>query len=321
MKTNISKNILGSFFADKKQLTYIILIVILISVCGYLYKINLDFKKENILKAEEAKILKVSLDEINQKYIDIINKIEVTEKDKITLFNSLNGVLSDYNGLMQNYDTKIKEVDILNKAVFLDDELLKKYSKFYFLNENYAPSSTELISPTYTLNNKDIRILTEVKPKLESMIFAAKNANQNGSSTNNLGEINLIVHSGYRSFAEQKGLKSAYTKTYGISKSNQFSADQGYSEHQLATTIDITDGKSGLATSFDKTKTFEWLIGNAHKYGFILSYNKNNTYYQYEPWHWRYVGVELATYMKTNNLNFYDMDQNKIDEYKTKIFD
>ncbi len=321
MKTNISKNMLGSFFADKKQLTYIILIIILATICVYLYKINLDFKKENILKAEEAKILKVSLDEINQKYIDIINKIEVTEKDKIALFNSLNGVLSDYNGLMQNYDTKIKEVDILNKAVFLDDELLKKYSKFYFLNENYTPSSTELILPTYTLNNKDIRILTEVKPKLESMILAAKNANQNGSSTNNLGEINLVVHSGYRSFLEQKGLKSAYTKTYGISKSNQFSADQGYSEHQLGTTVDITDGKSGLVTSFDKSSTFNWLRDNAHKYGFILSYNKNNSYYQYEPWHWRYVGVELATYMKTNNLNFYDIEQNKIDEYKTKIFD
>jgi D-alanyl-D-alanine carboxypeptidase len=319
MKTNISKNMLSSIFADKKQMAFIILIVILTSVCAYFYKINSDFKKQNILMAQEAVNLKTNLDEINQKYIDIISKIEVAEKDKISLFNSLNGVLSDYNGLMQNYDTKIKEVDILNKAVFLDDELLKKYSKFYFLNENYAPSSTELISNIYTLNNKEVRILTEVKPKLESMILAAKNANQN--STNTTSEINLVVHSGYRSFAEQKGLKSAYTKTYGISKSNQFSADQGYSEHQLGTTVDITDGKSGLVTSFDKTKTFEWLKDNAHKYGFILSYNKNNSYYQYEPWHWRYVGVELATYMHNNNLNFYDIDQNKIDEYKTKIFD
>jgi D-alanyl-D-alanine carboxypeptidase len=324
MKTNISKNLFTNIISDKKQMAFIILIVILTGVCAYFYKINSDFKKQNILMETEAKNLKISLDEINQKYIDIINKIEVTEKDKIQLFNSLNGVLSDYNGLMQNYDTKIKEVDILNKAVFLDDELLKKYSKFYFLNENYAPSSTELISPIYTLSNKDIRILTEVKPKLENMILAAKNYNQSVSGTssiNNINEINLVVHSGYRSFAEQKGLKSAYTKTYGISKSNQFSADQGYSEHQLGTTVDITDGRSGLVTSFDKTKTFEWLQNNAHKYGFILSYNKNNTYYQYEPWHWRYVGVELATYMKTNNLNFYDIDQNKIDEYKTKIFD
>lgn len=324
MKT---KNSLQDFFTKIKENistknTFIILIILVLATLSfYLYKNNEVYKKQNLEIQTEAKNLKLNLDDINQKYIDIIDKIEVTEKDKIGLFNSLNGVLSDYNGLMQNYDTKIKEVDILNKAVFLDDELLKKYSKFYFLNENYAPSSTELILSTYTLNNKDIRILTEVKPKLENMILAAKNANQNGSSTNNLGEVNLVVHSGYRSFAEQKGLKSAYTKTYGISKSNQFSADQGYSEHQLGTTVDITDGKSGLVTSFDKSSTFKWLQDNAHKYGFILSYNKNNTYYQYEPWHWRYVGVALATYMHENNLNFYDIDQNKIDEYKTKIFD
>lgn len=319
MKTNNLNNLLLKIKHDKKMLTGFALISVLISICIYLYKINLDYKKQNIIITEEAKTLKINLDEINQKYIDIVNKIEMTEKDKIYLFNSLNGVKSEYNGLMQNYDAKLKEVDTLSKAVYYDDELLKKYSKYYFLNENYAPSSTEIISPVYTLNNKEIKILSEVKPKLENMLMSAQNYNQN--STNTTNNINLVIHSGYRSFSEQKGLKSAYAKTYGISKANQFSADQGYSEHQLGTTVDITDSKSGLSANFDKTKSFLWLKDNAYKYGFILSYNKENKYYMYEPWHWRYVGVELATYMHDNNLNFYDIDQNKIDEYKTKIFD
>lgn len=298
------------FFKENKVRVYEILLIVVAVLCIYFYKINLDYRAQNLSVINESNLLKKNLDEINQKYVDIVNKIEVTEQDKIYLYNSLNGVLSDYSGLMKDYDTKLKEVGTLSKAVYYDDELLKKYSKYYFLNENYTPSSTVLINPAYTLNNKEVNILTEVKPKLESMIFAASSS-----------DVKIIVHSGYRSFAEQKGLKSAYTRTYGITKSNQFSADQGYSEHQLGTTVDITDGKSGLSISFDKTKTFEWLQNNAHKYGFILSYNKNNVYYQYEPWHWRYVGVELATYMHDNNLNFYDIDQNKIDEYKTKIFD
>lgn len=298
------------FFKENKVRVYEILLIVVAVLCIYFYKINLDYRAQNLSVINESNLLKKNLDEINQKYVDIVNKIEVTEQDKIYLYNSLNGVLSDYSGLMKDYDTKLKEVGTLSKAVYYDDELLKKYSKYYFLNENYTPSSTVLINPAYTLNNKEVNILTEVKPKLESMIFAASSSN-----------VKIIVHSGYRSFAEQKGLKSAYTRTYGITKSNQFSADQGYSEHQLGTTVDITDGKSGLSISFDKTKIFEWLQNNAHKYGFILSYNKNNVYYQYEPWHWRYVGVELATYMHDNNLNFYDIDQNKIDEYKTKIFD
>lgn len=305
MKTN---NFANKFKNNKKDILYIVVLIIISLLSIYLYKENKSYREQNNTILSDAKILKENLDSINQKYIDIANQIEINEKDKIFLFNSLNGVKSEYSGLMQNYDNKLKEVDTLSKAVFLDDELLKKYSKYYFLNENYAPSSTTLINAEYTLNNKEVKVLSEVKPKLEGMILAAKS-------------INIVVHSGYRSFNEQKGLKSAYSKTYGISKANQFSADQGYSEHQLGTAIDITDGKSGLAISFDKTETFKWLSDNAHKYGFILSYNKNNTYYQYEPWHWRYVGVELATYMKTNSLNFYDIDQNKIDEYKTKIFD
>ncbi len=321
MKTNNLNNIFLKVKHNKKIVLYFILITALLSTCAYLYKINSDYKKQNIKIEEEAKNLKINLDEINQKYIDIVSKIEIAEKDKIYLFNSLNGVKSEYNGLMQNYDAKLKEVDTLSKAVYYDDELLKKYSKYYFLNENYAPSSTEIISPVYTINNKEVKILGEVKPKLENLMLAAQNYNQGSTNTNSVNNINIIIHSGYRSFTEQKGLKSAYTKTYGISKANQFSADQGYSEHQLGTTVDITDGKSGLVTSFDKTKTFEWLKNNAHKYGFILSYNKENKYYMYEPWHWRYVGVELATYMHDNSLNFYDIDQNKIDEYKTKIFD
>lgn len=307
MKTS---NFANKFKNNKKDVLYIVVLIIISLLSIYLYRENKSYREQNNTILSDAKILKENLDSINQKYIDIANQIEISEKDKIFLFNSLNGVKSEYSGLMQNYDNKLKEVDTLSKAVFLDDELLKKYSKFYFLNENYVPSSTLLINSEYTLNNKEVKILSEVKPKLEDMILSAKSSN-----------INIVVHSGYRSFNEQKGLKSAYSKTYGISKANQFSADQGYSEHQLGTAIDITDGKSGLATSFDRTETFKWLQDNANKYGFILSYNKNNTYYQYEPWHWRYVGVELATYMKTNNLNFYDIDQNKIDEYKTKIFD
>jgi D-alanyl-D-alanine carboxypeptidase len=133
--------------------------------------------------------------------------------------------------------------------------------------------------------------------------------------------INLVIHSGYRSFEEQKGLKGNYVQTFGLTKSNQFSADQGYSEHQLGTALDLSDGKTGLAVAFDKTDTFKWMVDNAYRYGFILSYNKNNPYYQYEPWHWRYVGVALATYMKNNNLKFYDMDQKEIDKYKVNIFD
>ncbi len=298
------------FLNETRDKVYVGVIVALFLTSSYLLYANFEYKKQNDQFIADRDTLKFNLDELNAKYLDMAKQVEMNEADKMMLIQSFNQVGSQYNSLMQDYTVKTSEVDKLSKVVLIDDELLKKYSKYYFLNENYSPASTTLIDFNLTLNNKNVPILTEIKPKLENMINTAK-----------LDGVTLVVHSGYRSFKEQMGLKSAYTQKFGLSKSNQFSADQGYSEHQLGTTVDISDGKSGLSTSFEKTTSFTWLQNNAHKYGFILSYPKNNSYYIYEPWHYRYVGVELATYLKTNNLNFYDLDQNVIDTYKIKIFE
>jgi D-alanyl-D-alanine carboxypeptidase len=155
------------------------------------------------------------------------------------------------------------------------------------------------------------QFLSEATPHLISLLSFAKASG-----------ITLYVKSGYRSFAEQRSLKSAYSVTYGAGTANTFSADQGYSEHQLGTTVDfITVGLNGQLAGFDKTPAFLWLQDNAHKYGFVLSYPKGNKYYMYEPWHWRFVGVKLATYLHDNKLNFYDLDQREIDKYLANIFD
>ena len=134
--------------------------------------------------------------------------------------------------------------------------------------------------------------------------------------------IDISVLSGYRSFGTQASLKSQYSVTYGAGTSNKFSADQGYSEHQLGTTVDFTTKKTGEPlTGFDKTPAYEWLLQNAYRFGFILSYPKGNAYYVFEPWHWRFVGVYLATYLHDQNKYFYDMPKRDIDQYLINIFD
>ncbi len=201
----------------------------------------------------------------------------------------------------------------LQKLAQTDPELLKKYSKVYFLNDNYVPARLSEIPKTYEYNeNKQLLIHTDVLPHLESMINDA-------SSTG----VMLYAFSAYRSFAEQRALKGEYTVTYGAGTANSFSADQGYSEHQLGTAVDmITPGLGGvLEDTFDGTKAYQWMTQNAYKYGFELSYPKNNGYYVYEPWHWRFVGVKLATYLHDQGKNFYDLDQRAIDAYLADIFD
>jgi LAS superfamily LD-carboxypeptidase LdcB len=199
----------------------------------------------------------------------------------------------------------------LDKLSKTDEELLQKYSKVYFLNENYIPSKLKTIDSDYLApGRKEQYFHGDALPYLEDMLADAK---KDG--------VNLTVVSAYRSFETQADLKGAYLQSYG-SGANTFSADQGYSEHQLGTTLDFsTPDLGGSLGGFGDTKAYAWLKDNAHKYGFTLSYPEGNAYYVYEPWHWRFVGEDLASDLKRDDANFYDWDQRKIDEYLIKIFD
>jgi LAS superfamily LD-carboxypeptidase LdcB len=204
-------------------------------------------------------------------------------------------------------------VSTMQKLAALDPQLLEKYSKVYFLNENYVPAHLSEIPFDYQYSNKSQLLFeSDSLPFLERMISAASSSG-----------VTLYVDSAYRSFDEQRALKGQYTMVYGAGTANSFSADQGYSEHQLGTAVDmITPGLGGaLDDSFDGTKAFAWMQANAYKYGFELSYPKNNGYYVYEPWHWRFVGVKLATDLHNQGKNFYDLDQRVIDTYLATIFD
>lgn len=229
------------------------------------------------------------------------------------------GNLATVQNELGNFRTAVVEevtslsssVGTLEKLSETDPELLKKYSKVYFLSEHYAPERLAAIDPFYLYyETRPESVHAEVWPHLRNLLAAAHQAG-----------MKLYVVSGYRSFDEQAGLKSAYTVTYG-SGANVFSADQGYSEHQLGTAIDfITTGIGGELESFGGTSAYQWLLSNAHRFGFVLSYPPNNAYYVFEPWHWRYVGVELATDLKEQGKFFYDLDQRVIDEYLISLFE
>jgi LAS superfamily LD-carboxypeptidase LdcB len=248
------------------------------------------------LEIERAR-LALELESANLSNYELIHKI-----------NEKEGVIVAFQGQLS---TITSTVGTLEKLASIDQELLAKYSKIYFLNENYIPKSLTLIDAQY-LNKAatNIEIHTQVWPFLERLL---RDANTDGQK--------LLVASAYRSFATQSSLKSAYTLTYGTG-ANKFSADQGYSEHQLGTALDFTTMKLGNDFSkFASESAYQWLKDNAYKYGFVLSYPEGNTYYKFEPWHWRFVGVLLATRLHEDHIYFYDSNQRNIDQYLVKLFD
>lgn len=205
----------------------------------------------------------------------------------------------------------VNTVGRLDKLSKTDEELLQKYSKVYFLNENYVPEDLTAIPPDYLYEkSREMKMHTKAFPFLQDMITVAA---RDG--------VELKIVSAYRSFGEQSALKNTYLVTYG-SGANRFSADQGFSEHQLGTAVDFTTEEvSTNFSAFKKSNGYNWLVQNAHKYGFILSYPEGNSYYQSEPWHWRFVGKTLAKMLREENKNFYDVDQRTIDNYLINIFD
>ena len=240
------------------------------------------------------------------------NSVANLETEKSSLYEQL----AREKQINEEFENQISEIEgtigDLEKLSKTDPELLQKYSKVYFLSENYIPSGIMQVSSAYTLNDgKEYWYHKQVWPFLEKMIKAAKS-----------DRVDLLMVSGYRSFEEQMKVKSGNVVIYGTGTANQFSAEQGYSEHQLGTTVDLTTKE--LAANFEQIETtaaYEWLRKNAYKYGFILSYPKDNTYYQFEPWHWRFVGIKLAKDLHDDTKNFYDLTQRELDEYLINFFD
>lgn len=112
--------------------------------------------------------------------------------------------------------------------------------------------------------------------------------------------INLVVQSGYRSYSSQVSVYNGWVASIGKAAADLQSARPGYSEHQIGLSVDIAAANRActIQACFGRTPEGRWLSRNAWKYGWHLRYPKTKTGitgYKYEPWHWRYVGVELAT--------------------------
>lgn len=243
-----------------------------------------------------------------EKLNDSIASTKAQNESLILELSQFQNISDSFAGQIASITSTVIDYAKINNT---DTQLLQKYSKVFFLNENYIPKEITLIDPKYTYNKKEEYFHKKVLPFLENMINDAKNS-----------KIDIVVLSAYRSFESQTSLKSIYKVTYGAGTANQFSADQGYSEHQLGTATDLTTPTVGATlSSFSKTSAYKWLIENAYKYGFIISYPANNAYYQFEPWHWRFVGIKLATYLHDNKKNFYDLDQRVINNYLVNFFD
>lgn len=146
--------------------------------------------------------------------------------------------------------------------------------------------------------NKKYTVPKDYDPGLRDDTYNAFTSLQKGAKKKGYA---ISILSGYRSYATQQKLHESYIKKYGKEKAKTFSAEAGHSEHQTGLALDV----GMLDTSFGNTKEGKWLASHAHEYGFILRYPKGKekiTGYEYEPWHIRYLGKDMANKVYKSGL-------------------
>ena len=162
----------------------------------------------------------------------------------------------------------------------------------------YVPAS--LSRPNITLNSakssEEQSLRSDILTPTEELFAGAKTAG-----------FDVMLASGYRSYALQKSYFDNYARVSGEAEANKFSAHPGQSEHQtgLAFDISLTNRSCYLETCFAETEAAKWFAAHAYEYGFILRYPSDKTditKYQFEPWHFRYVGKDLARALHDSGL-------------------
>lgn len=131
----------------------------------------------------------------------------------------------------------------------------------------------------------------------------------------------LFAVSGYRSYNRQQTIYNYKVDTRGLEAADEVSARPGHSEHQTGLAMDITCESVGfgLEYAFGNTPEGIWVAENAHKYGFIIRYLEDKvdiTGYNYEPWHLRYVGIDLASYVHENQLTLEELYSSILNQLK-----
>ncbi len=159
------------------------------------------------------------------------------------------------------------------------------------LTKSFVPPFLEKIDKKYAHDEKYLR--KEARVSFEKL---SRDAKKKGLS--------ITAVSTYRSFDYQEGLFKNYVKEKGKKYALKCSAKPGHSEHQTGLAIDV-EGSNKDYNLFADSLEFNWMRKNAHKYGFILRYPKGKehiTGFKYEPWHYRYVGIDVATIMFEEDL-------------------
>jgi len=233
-----------------------------------------------IQQTETAKITQANDDII---HIANVRLAEIEAKKKEPVYITLPGA-EKLRAPVENYEEPSNVWTLVSKARAIGVE--------YVPSELVVPAVSS--HPGVAANEKQV---SKTIDEPLTQLFGA--AQKDGHS--------LMVGSAYRSADYQEQIFNTYVSRVGYEQADRYSAHPGFSEHQTGLAVDIstTSQQCYLSECFIGTADGQWLAENAYKYGFTLRYPKGKeaiTGYNFEPWHYRYVGIGLATALHQSGL-------------------
>lgn len=241
---------------------------------------------ENKTLTEKEKKLQ-KLNNINKK----ISYFKMENLDRYISYKNKNKDLNDEQIIKDvNMDLDKKQYEDMHETINLN-KINILVNKHNYLKEDYVPENLKSLSSTYALSN--MKMVEEAANAFESLSKDASKENYK-----------IIAMSTYRSYEYQVDLYNKYVKSDGKDAADTYSGRPGNSEHQTGLAVDVYN-QTETYTNFEKTEEYDWMQENAYKYGFILRFPKgkeNETGYEFESWHYRYVGKDIAKYIHKHNI-------------------
>lgn len=303
----------------KKKVWIIITIVIILivaSIYGYnkyqehLYHQTYEYKLlQKGYNFDETKFLENNFSKERLDYFLKIKKndnIIAFRKEKYYLDKNLEKYLEYYETSENNDFSSVVAIINTNRNneyyVNIKDSNFKQdtkmlVNKYYNLNKEYQPDDIIPISSSYAWGDNGSKTTRQIT--FDAYLNMYNAAKEDG--------INLMINSSYRTYEEQETVYKNYENKYGSEYADEIAARPGHSEHQTGLALDIFCTTNSNRNTFKDTEAYQWLLNNAHKYGFILRYpegKENITGFTFESWHYRYVGKEIAQYIYDNSITF-----------------
>jgi LAS superfamily LD-carboxypeptidase LdcB len=198
-------------------------------------------------------------------------------------------------------------VDLPLLVIADGDYLMALVVKDTTLKSDYVPPDLQPV-PAYMKPAYSMQLRARALEHLENLYQAAADDG-----------VELAIRSAYRSYSTQKGLFEDYARRYGEEEANRFSARPGQSEHQLGTTVDFGGTSVDFKAAYGETPQGQWLAENAWRFGFAMSYpagKEHITGYIFEPWHYRYIGVDAAAEWRSSGKTLKEFLESKPQYYE-----